>query len=203
MNLLERLHVGYIQQKRLDGLVRHLKDIMPKHASVLDVGCGDGHLAALLCEKRPDLLVEGIDVLKRDKTWIPVQDFDGLIIPYATASVDVVMFTDVLHHTADPMTLLREAARVVRKSIIIKDHLIDGFLAEPTLGFMDRIGNARYGVALTGNYWRRRDWEQAFITLRMNPVEWREQLGLYPPVLDLLFGRSLHFVAKLDVRQAA
>lgn len=198
MNLLECLHGGYIQQKRLDGLVRHLEDVMPQNASVLDVGCGDGHLAARLREKRPDIVVEGIEVLARDKAWIPVQHFDGLTIPYKSASMDVVMFIDVLHHTDDPVSLLREAARVARKSIIIKDHLADGFLAESTLHFMDRIGNARYGVALPGNYWRLSQWEKAFDALALAPVEWREKLRLYPKIVDMWFGRSLHFVARLE-----
>ena len=43
---------------------------------------------------------------------------------------------------------------------------------------------------------------RAFVTLGVKPVEWRERLCLYPPILDLFFGRSLHFVARLDVRQA-
>lgn len=198
MTLLEHLHGGYIQQKRLDGLVRHLIDVMPKNASVLDVGCGDGRLAALLREKRPDLVVEGIEVLRRDKTWIPVRQFDGQTIPYKSASLDVVMFIDVLHHVDDPISLLREAARVARKSVVIKDHLNDGWFAESTLRFMDRIGNARYGVALPGNYWRLNQWERAFRALALTPVEWREELGLYPKILDLWFGRTLHFVAKLE-----
>jgi len=198
MNLLEHLHGGYIQQKRLEGLVRHLKDVIPKNASVLDVGCGDGRLAALLREKRPDLVVEGIEVLKRDKAWIPVQQFNGRTIPYKSASRDVVMFIDVLHHTDDPVSLLREAARVARKSVVIKDHLNDGWFAESTLRFMDRIGNARYGVALPGNYWQQTQWEKAFRALALTPVEWREELGLYPRILDLWFGRTLHFVAKLE-----
>ena len=198
MSIFELLHGGYIQQKRLEGLARQLKDVIPKNASVLDVGCGDGRLAARLCEKRPDLVMEGIEVLARDKAWIPVQHFDGRTIPYKSASMDVVMFVDVLHHTDDPVSLLREAARVARKSIIIKDHLADGFLAESTLRFMDRIGNARYGVALPGNYWRLSQWEKAFEALALTPVVWREKLELYPKVVDMWFGRSLHFVARVE-----
>ncbi|HKU53706.1 MAG TPA: class I SAM-dependent methyltransferase [Nitrospira sp.] len=198
MTLIEQIHASYIQQKRLDGLVRHLKEVMPKNASVLDVGCGDGRLSALLCEKRPDLVVEGIDVLQRDKTWLRVRQFNGVTIPANAASVDVVMFIDVLHHTDDPHALLREAVRVARKSIIIKDHLINGFLAEPTLRFMDWIGNARYGVASPGNYWHQSQWEEAFETLALTPVDWLEKLELYPKAVDMWFGRSLHFLARLE-----
>ena len=134
---------------------------------------------------------------------MPVHIFDGHTIPMESDSVDVVMFVDVLHHTTDPMALLCEAARVARHGIVIKDHLLEGVLAGPTLGFMDHIGNARYGVVSPGNYWRRQQWEEAFATLRMKPVQWRESLGLYPPVLDRLFGRSLHFVTSLAFDGAA
>lgn len=199
MRLIEHMHGGYIQQRRIDGLIRHLKELIPTNSSVLDVGCGDGRLAALLRGKRSDLVVEGIDVLQRDKTWLPIRQFDGRTIPANAASVDLVMFIDVLHHTADPYVLLREAVRVARKNIIIKDHLINGFLAETTLRFMDRIGNVRYGVASPGNYWHQSQWEEAFETLALTPVDWLEKLELYPKVVDMWFGRSLHFLARLEV----
>ena len=203
MNLMEFAHSGYIEKRRVRCLTSHLSDVLPKNVSVLDVGCGSGQLARTINQEREDLTFTGIDVLLREKTWVPVRAFDGRTIPFESASMDVVMFVDVLHHAADPMTLLREATRVARKSVIIKDHLLEGVCAEPTLRLMDHMGNARYGVALPGNYWRRRDWEQAFATLEMKPVEWRERLELYPHVLNLFFGRSLHFVARLDVTQVA
>jgi hypothetical protein len=55
------------------------------------------------------------------------------------------------------MILLREAVRVARRMILIKDHIVDAVLAGPTLRLMDRIGNARYGVSFPHNYWPRAD----------------------------------------------
>ena len=46
------------------------------------------------------------------------------------------MFVDVLHLTDDPVLLLREAARVARNTIVIKDHTLDGFAAAATVRFM-------------------------------------------------------------------
>ena len=46
------------------------------------------------------------------------------------------MFVDVLLHTLDPMILLREAIRVARQTVVIKDHTLDGLLAGPTLRAM-------------------------------------------------------------------
>lgn len=110
------------------------------------------------------------------------------------------MFVDVLHHTEDPMILLREAARVARRHIIIKDHLLDRLLAKPTLRCMDRIGNAQYGVATPYNYWHERKWRQAFEEVGLTVAFWKNDLHLYPKDLDLLFGGALHFIARLDIR---
>ena len=79
----------------------------------------------------PGLSLRGIDVLVRPATKIPVEPFDGKHLPLPDASVDAVMFIDVLHHTADPMVLLREANCVARRLILIKDHTMDGPLADP------------------------------------------------------------------------
>jgi len=165
----------------------------------LDVGCGDGQLAWLIMQKRPDVKIQGIDILVRTETKIDVAPFDGNVIPYPNVSFDFVIFSDVLHHTIDPLILLREAARVARKAIILKDHLCDGLLAGPTLRFMDQVGNARHGVALPYNYWSRQKWLDAFGNLGLSISAWKEDLKLYPAWADLIFGRSLHFVAKLDV----
>ncbi len=75
------------------------------------------------------------------------------------------MFIDVLHHTEDPLKLLREALRVARKGIIIKDHMVKGFLAWPTLRAVDWVGNAPYGVVLPYNYLSEDEWQSAFKTL--------------------------------------
>jgi hypothetical protein len=112
--------------------------------------------------------------------------------------VDVVMLVDVLHHAADPMLLLREAIRVARRAIIIKDHRRNGLLARATLKFMDRVGNCRHGVALPYNYWSQTQWLQAFQTLGLNVRFWQQQLRLYNWPAGLWFDRSLHFIARLE-----
>ena len=80
---------------------------------------------------------------------------------------------------------------------------MDGILAGPVLTFMDWIGNARHGVALPNNYWPERRWRDTFGSLGLGVKEWRTDLRLYPAVADLVFGRSLHFVTRLEPEGAS
>jgi len=187
-----------VHSRRVRVLCNELSLLLPRGARVLDVGSGDGLLASLVQSARPDVTVSGIDVLVRGDTRIPVTPFDGNRIPFEDQSFDVVMFVDVLHHTADPAVLLREAARVARSSIVIKDHRLEGPCARPILTFMDWVGNARHGVSLPNNYWPERRWRETFDTLGLAVGDWHTDLGLYPGLADRVFGGSLHFVARLQ-----
>lgn len=197
MSLLGNLHGRYVHSRRVRVLRDTLAGLLPQKARVLDVGCGDGLLASLIVEQRPDLEISGIDVLVRPGTKIPVSEFDGSHIPFGDQSFDAVMFVDVLHHTDDPAVLLAEAKRVARQTII-KDHRLNGVLAGPTLRFMDWMGNAPHGVVLPYNYWPHEKWQESFASLNLKVLEWKEDLQLYPKPADWVFGRSLHFVCQLQ-----
>jgi SAM-dependent methyltransferase len=199
MPFLDLIHGRYVFQRRVRVLTRHLAEVLPRDAKILDVGCGDGLIAQRVLQLRPDLQISGIDVFIRPHTHIPVSPFDGHTLPLADRSVDCVLFVDVLHHTPDPARLLREAARVARRAIILKDHACDGFFARPTLSLMDWVGNARHGVVLPYNYWTKTQWQRTFRARDLHVAEWRDHLGLYPLPLNLLFERKLHFIARLDV----
>jgi SAM-dependent methyltransferase len=197
LNLLDTLHGGYVFKRRVRVLSDWMARLTPPNARVLDVGCGDGLIDSLIQEKRPDVRIQGIDTLIRPDPHVPVTRFDGKTIPHGDGSFDVVMFIDVLHHTDDPMILLREAVRVARQAILVKDHCRDGVLAGPTLRFMDWIGNERHGVVLPYNYWPERRWGQAFQELGLQLAAREKVLNLYPAPARWLFERRLHFIARL------
>lgn len=180
-------------------LAFHLANTIPENASVLDVGCGDGLIDSLILQQRPDVTLHGVDVLVRTFTRIPVKQFDGYQLPEGEGSYDVVMFVDVLHHTNDPMVLLRDAARVARESIIIKDHKCNSFIDAAILRFMDWVGNERYGVALPYVYWSEHEWKCAFESLKLAIDIWKTNLNLYPQPTSLLLDRLLQFIAKLNI----
>jgi len=198
MGALGALHSKLVHSRRVKVLTGHLATLVPLNARVLDIGCGDGQLARLLLDVRPDLKLQGIDVLVRAQTQIPVTAFDGTTLPFDDQSFDAVMFMDVLHHTTDPMNLLREARRVTSQNIIIKDHTVAGVIGRPLLHFMDWVGNARHGVASPGNYWTLPQWNQAFAELGLSPTVWKRELSLYPWWANWLFGHQLHFMTALS-----
>ena len=197
MNPIEKIHEHYIKNRRVNVIASRLAPLFPRSASVLDVGCGDGGIATEVLRLRPDLRVSGADVMVRPDARIPVTAFDGHRLPFAAGQFDVVLFVDVLHHTDEPMELLREARRVARGTVIVKDHDAQGMLAYSTLRWMDRVGNARFGVALPHNYLQWPQWLRLFQQLGYAVEAVLRRLNIYPIPLRWVFDRSLHFIVVL------
>lgn len=198
LRLIGSLHKSLVFNRRRSVLARMLADQLAGNDSILDVGSGDGSLALELGTRLGDVKVTGIDVFVRPDTAIEITEFDGSTIPFDDNSVDAVTFVDVLHHTDDPAGLLAEAARVSRNCVVIKDHLQESLFDRLTLRFMDWIGNAPHGVVLPYNYASRKTWDSWFDAADLKNLALTKDVPLYPWPFSLLFGRSLHFIARLE-----
>ncbi len=194
---LNATHGSLVFRRRVRILSEHLAAELPASARVLDVGAGDGSIAAAIMQKRPDVVVDGIDVKLSPVTRIPVARYDGVRIPAPDASYDCVMLVDVLHHTLDPAAVLRDAVRVSRGTILIKDHVLVGFAAGATLRFMDWVGNRGHDVALPYNFLSEGRWTRLFSDVGLVVEKSVERLGLYPVPFTWLFDRRLHVIYRL------
>lgn len=196
-SLLNRLHGRAVFGRRVRVLSGHLAAAIPTGGSVLDLGAGDGSIAKAIMALRPDLIFEGVDVMLRPVTQIPVTLYDGVTLPFSDGAFDYVTIVDVLHHTDDPAAVLAEARRVTKKGVIVKDHRLEGLLAGVTLRFMDWVGNRGHDVVLPYNYLSDRQWDTALAAAGLTRASGTARLGIYPFPFTLLFDRGLHFVARL------
>jgi SAM-dependent methyltransferase len=201
--LLGAVHEKVVFNRRVSVLAQSLGALIPPDSSVLDVGTGDGQIAEGMAAVQPGVRVEGIDIMKRPETRIPVTLFDGTTIPFADKSFDVVTFVDVLHHTDDAAVLVKEAARVAKRAVVLKDHLSENALDHTTLKVMDWVGNAPHGVVLPYNYLSRARWEEIFDAAGLTVDRFETSVPLYPWPASAVFGRGLHFVARLTPRSGS
>lgn len=119
-------------QARIARLIQSLShQVDPKR--YLDIGCGTGNV--LKFATRYFKKVYGVDyslrMLVQSRKVTPlVAKADGLKLPFRDESFDCISFYSVLHHILDPVDLLREAFRTLRKGgIVYTDH-------DPNIYFM-------------------------------------------------------------------
>ena len=109
--------------------------------------------------------VTSVDVVDRflDTLDIDVKIYDGARLPFADASFDCVVFSNVLHHVPTDMRsgLMRECARVAGSGpIYIKDHLAESHLDRVRLLALDAMGNLPFGGMVKASYLRASDWQR-------------------------------------------
>lgn len=190
-------HEKAIFSRRVLVLANQLSRLLPPGRRLFDVGCGDGSIAKALIARRPDLVIEGYDVLARPNAAIPVTSFDGTHLPVPDGAADAVLLVDVLHHAEDAISLLRECARVA-PAILVKDHFADSRIDEWILRFMDWVGNAPHGVTLPYRYFSTAAWGAALSAAGLRETTREEVPGLYAFPFSLLFGGRLQFIARLE-----
>lgn len=135
---------------------------------ILDVGSGTCNLTELLKEQSAD--VTALDVT--DISFIPGITpvlYDGLHFPFPDHAFDTALIITVLHHASDPDQVLREAARVARRVIVIEDVVKNGVHHKATAAW-DSIMNLEFSGHPHNN---RTDqgWQEAFAAAGLNLVE--------------------------------
>jgi len=151
-------------------------------------------------EKNKFVFIKGIDILVRPETCIPVEGYDGKFYPASDNTFDSVIFVDVLHHAPDICHLLKEAKRVSRKYIIIKDHNCNNLFHTKVLSFTDWFGNFLYGVNIELNFLSKNEWMGIFNKLGLKTIFYK-QVKLYPWFTKPIFWRDMDFIIKLEINK--
>jgi methionine biosynthesis protein MetW len=103
---------------------RVILDEVPRGASILDLGCGEGELLSQLI-LRLDVRGQGVELdplaaLRTIDRGVPVLniDLDHGLVDFADQSFDYVILESTLQTLKNPLAVLREVLRVGRRGIV-------------------------------------------------------------------------------------
>ena len=147
------------QRRFLDGMVRnnpslgldaraeYFTGIFDKYlepaSRILDIGGGWGFYADPLEKRGHSCTV--LDIVKPGYQKAPVVIYDPREpFPFADGSFDTSMLVTVMHHVPDPATLLREARRVTRNTVIVVEDLYHHSLGRLWTILRDQIYNFEF-----------------------------------------------------------
>ncbi|MEM6533991.1 MAG: class I SAM-dependent methyltransferase [Pseudomonadota bacterium] len=87
---------------------------------ILEIGSGPG--SVLYEFRRAGFQVDALDVADSSfSAALKPALYDGEVMPFQDGAYDTALLLTVLHHVPDPDMILKEAARVARRVIIIED----------------------------------------------------------------------------------
>jgi SAM-dependent methyltransferase len=196
IRLLGLFHHSVVFSRRVRVLSREVAPLLPP-GRMLDVGSGSGLIATAIARLRPDVSVEGLDVMVRHDVAVHTTAFDGMTIPLPDDCAASAVLIDVLHHAVDPLRLLSECARVAR-TVVVKDHLTRSWIDRKTLELMDWVGNRPHGVVLPFTFFDPQAWERILAGARLVETARGSVPTLYPFPVSAIFGRDLHFISRLQ-----
>jgi 2-polyprenyl-3-methyl-5-hydroxy-6-metoxy-1,4-benzoquinol methylase len=161
------------------GLLEELAALAP--ASVLDAGCGEGHVTSWIAEAFPQARVAGVDgredalaALRARTPRVEAARGDVYDLPFGDRTFDVVVCTEVLEHLEEPGRGLAELVRVAGRAVVLTVPHEPGFrLGNVARGrYLGRFGSTPGHV----NTWGRRGFTR-LVAAKAHVERWR---SLFP-----------------------
>ena len=152
---------------------------------ILDLGAGDGLLALEIKEQLGKEVVL-VDVVDYNYTNLPLKIYNPEdTVPLADKEVDTTILFVVLHHTNNPEHLLKEAARVTKKRLVILEGSMEDDDTRVTNSFMDWFYNrimrdADINIPL--NFLNLEGWEEILKKYGFSVIE-TKYIGIDEPIV--------------------
>ncbi len=144
---------------RATHIAQELAPYLSAGERVLEIGAGKGLVAQAL-QHRTGAQLTLVDVVNYNQSALPCMTYDGTHLPFPDQSFDYSLLIFVLHHTPDPIPVLREALRVSARGVLICENHVAGGWRKPLTRVIDSLPHFQYGVpicfrALTSDEWQR------------------------------------------------
>lgn len=164
-------------------LAEIIGEAVDSDCTVLDVGGGNGKLSKRVAEitgARVHICDVGTQRM-RGLTYLPMDRPDAL--PCGDATFDVVLMAFMLHHLANrdlQERLLREAARVARRRIVLLEDTAEGQIERVLNAAWDLLLNVPQGIPTPLNFRSIAGWERALRVSGFVNVRSRRFRGMWP-----------------------
>jgi len=174
MSLKEKIRKK-ICHKDEEKMLRLFKSVLKNEKTILDVGCGSCKFSNKI-QKRFNVKLRGIDIVEPKEKIIKFDLFDGETIPFKDNAFDAVLFVNVLHHTDTQNKLIKEALRVSKKSVFIKDHYYENKKQLFILKTADKLGNFLTNTKTPFLFKSLQDWDKLVDENNGEKILWKSKL---------------------------
>lgn len=143
-----------------------IQEFVPPAASVLDLGCAEGHVGESAA--RAGHRVTLADITPMNRTILPFHRLDPKSpLPFTGGAFDVTLLIFVLHHADRPEAVLDEACRVSQDRLIVWESVVESQWDRWWLPFADRWANrlrSRGRMSDRLDHRSAAEWREAFET---------------------------------------
>lgn len=162
------------------------EQFIEKQSKILDIGCGSAIITHTF-QNFFETEVIGVDIIDRRIFPIAFSLINGKKLPFPENSFDNILIAYTLHHSKDPVGLLKETVRVCKGKIFIYEDLPASFLSKlfcelHSFSFDKLFGNKNKTTFKTED-----EWKEVFRDLELNLIFDKQVSYNLDPVKKKLF----------------
>ncbi len=172
-------------EKAAERMCQECKEFIKKGSRILDLGCGSG-IVGNTFQNFFKAEVMGVDITDRRVLPIPFKTIDGKSLPFQDNNFDAVLISYVLHHSQDPMLLLKEAKRVTRDKILVYEDLPDGIFSRLFCALHGFLFDKLFQNKNRTSFKTEEEWKKVFADLDLKMV-FQKKVSFLNPVRKKLF----------------